>query len=46
MAWDAALKLTDVKLELLDNEEMYTFVERSIRGGVSRISKIFAKAGN
>ena len=46
MAWDAALKLTNVKLELFDNEEMYTFVERSIRGGISQISKRFAKANN
>ena len=46
MAWDAALKLTNVKLDLLDNEEMYTFIERSIRGGISQISKRFAKANN
>ena len=46
MAWDAALKLTGVRLELLNNEEMYTFIERSIRGGVSQISKRFAKANN
>ena len=46
MAWDAALKLTNVKLELFDNEEMYTFTERSIRGGISQISKRFAKANN
>ena len=46
MAWDAALKLTDIKLELLDNEEMYTFIERSIRGGISQISKRFVKANN
>ena len=46
MAWDAALKLTNVKLELFDNEDMYTFIERSIRGGISQISKRFAKANN
>ena len=46
MAWDAALKVTVVKLELFDNEEMYTFIEQSIRGGISQISKRFAKANN
>ena len=46
MAWDSAFKLTKVELDLLDNEEMYTFFERSIRGGVSQISKRFAKANN
>ena len=35
MTWDVALTLTEVKLELLNNEDMYTFVERSIRYGIS-----------
>ena len=46
MAWDGALKLTNVKLELFNNEDMYTFIERSIRGGISQISKRFAKENN
>ena len=46
LAWDAALKMTNVELELFDNEEMYTFMERSIRGGISVISKRHAKANN
>ena len=46
MAWDAALKMTKVELDLIDNEAMYTFLERSIRGGVSQITKRFAKANN
>ena len=46
MAWDSALKMTAVKLQLFDNEDMYTFIERSIRGGVSQISKRYAKANN
>ena len=46
LAWDSALKITKVQLELFDNEAMYTFIERSIRGGVSQISKRFAKANN
>ena len=43
IAWNAALKITGVRLDLFDNEEMYTFIERSIRGGISQISKGFAK---
>ena len=46
MVWDAALKLTGVQLDLFDNERMYTFIERSIQGGISQISKRFAKANN
>ena len=46
IAWDAALKINKVKLELFDNEQMYTFMERSIRVGISQISKRFAKSNN
>ena len=46
MAWDAALKMTKVNLELLTDADMYTFFERSIRGGISQISKRYAKANN
>ena len=46
LAWDAALKMTKVRLELFDNEAMYTFMEKSIRGGISMISKRYAKANN
>ena len=46
MAWDAALKMTKVKLELFIDEDKYTFIERSIRGGISQISKRNAKANN
>ena len=46
LAWDASLKMTGVKLNLFDNEQMYTFLERSIRGGICMITKRHAKANN
>ena len=46
LAWDAALKMTKVKLELLQREDHYLFVERAIRGGVSVISKRLATANH
>ena len=46
MAWDTALKMTKVMLELFTDEEMYSFIERSIRGGISQISKRYAKANH
>ena len=46
LSWDAALKLSGVKLEIIDNEEMFTFVERAIRGGISQISLRNAVANN
>ena len=33
LAWDAALKITDVKLELLIDPDMLLIIEKGIRGG-------------
>ena len=46
LAWDACLKMTQVKLELLHDQDMLLMVEKGIRGGVSMISNRFGKANN
>ena len=38
-AWEAALKMTDVELDLISDPDMYLFFEQGIRGGVSVISQ-------
>jgi hypothetical protein len=46
LAWDAMLKMTGVKLELLSDYEMLMMVKRGIRGGISTISHRYAHANN
>ncbi|CAB4026188.1 Hypothetical predicted protein, partial [Paramuricea clavata] len=46
LAWDAALKITKIELELIHNPNMYLMIEKGIRGGVSTIMKRYAKANN
>ena len=46
LAWDACLKMTQVNLELLHDQDMLLMVEKGIRGGVSMISTRYSKANN
>ena len=45
-SWDALLKKTGVELELFADLEMHLLVERGMRGGISMVSKRYAKANN
>ena len=46
LAWDAALKVTKVELELLADTDMLLMIEKGIRGGVSMLSTQYSKANN
>ena len=46
LAWGAALKLTEVNLELLSDPDMLLMFEKGIRGGVSTIMTRHGKANN
>ena len=46
LAWDAALKVTEVNLQLLSDVNMLLMVEKGIRGGISIITHRYGKANN
>ncbi|CAH3027156.1 unnamed protein product, partial [Porites evermanni] len=46
LAWDACLKTTGQHLQLLHDYDMLMMFERSIRGGITHISKRYAEANN
>ena len=46
LAWQAALKKTEVKLELLTDIDMLLMVKKGIRGGICNTIHRYAKANN
>ncbi|XP_065653011.1 uncharacterized protein LOC136080322 [Hydra vulgaris] len=46
LAWDAALKLTKVKFELLSDYHMILMIKKGIRGGISMISNRLGASNN
>ena len=46
LSWDAILKMTGIKLELISDIEMYLFIEKGMRGGISYTAKRYSKANN
>lgn len=45
-SWQAALKYTGQKLELIRDREMYDFIQKAMRGGISTIITRYAKGNN
>ena len=39
LSWDAMLKRTGVKFKKISNNDMYLFIEKGLRGGISYINK-------
>ena len=46
LSWDAMLKLTNIKLELMTDVDMFQFIEKDMHGGVSSITNRYEKANN
>ena len=46
LSWSVMLEMTEIELELISNLDMYLFVEKGMRGGISDIAERFSKANN
>ena len=46
LAWYAMLKMSDIRLRLIDDIDMHLFIEKGMRGGISYIAKRYCKANN
>ena len=46
LSWDAMLKMTTLKLELIPGSDIYIFFEKTARGGVFYISNRYSKANS
>ena len=46
LSWDAALKCTEVKLDIIKDIEMVNFLDRGMYGGFSAVLEHFSRANN
>jgi len=46
LSWDSMLKMTDIELELMNDIDMFQFIEMGMRGGTSYIAHRFGEANN
>ena len=46
LSWDAMLKMTGMGLEKIVDIDMYLFIEKGLRGGISYIAKRYSDSNN
>ena len=46
LSWDTMLKMTDIKLELITDVDMFQFIEKGMRSEVSYIANRYGKVNN
>ena len=46
LSWDAMLKMTGIKLELMTDVDTFQFIEKGTRGGISYIANRYGESNN
>ena len=46
LAWDPMLKMSGVRLRLIDDVDTHLFIEKGVRGGICYIAKRYCRANN
>ena len=46
LSWESMLKMTDIKLELMTDNDMFQFIEEGMRGRISYIANRHRKVNN
>ena len=46
LSWDAMLRMTNIKLELMTDVDMFQFIEKGMRGGISYIANRYGESNN
>ena len=46
LSWDACLKMTNIKMDLISDIDKYLFIEKGIRGGISVITHRIGQGNN
>ena len=46
LSWDPMLKMTEIELDLISDNDMHLFIEKGMRGSISYIAKRYSKANN
>ena len=46
LSWDVILKMTGMKLEKISDIDMYLFIKKGLRGGISYTAKRYARGNN
>ena len=46
LSWDAILKMTNIQLELMTDIDMFQFIEKGLRGGISYIANRYGQDNN